>query len=227
MVIFQDETGELGFDKGSSKFYVVTILVTDTPKRLRNIIRKFNGKLIRAGWPRNCEVKATRLFNAPRDASIPDTFKYKNNPNPLLFKVLRNIVDAVSYVDSIAVMKSTVYPHLRTLPFGILHNYYAAQILIPNILKYPEVDLFVDKRSKERHSMRHFDGYIEGKVYESVFESQQRVKLAIYPVESHLDYGISAVDYVSWAIFRRFEVGDNRFFYLVKDKIQSIKTFYF
>lgn len=226
MKIYVDESGELGFDPKSSKFYVIVLLSVTNPKTVAHIIRKFHGKILRAGWPDNIEIKAARLFGAPKDRRIPKSFKYKQDTAHLLSDVIGKIARTIDHIDVAVVRKEMVYDHLRRLPFGVLHNYYCGQILVPAILQYSTVEVFVDRRSKEKHSLKHFDGYIETKVYEKAFEEKKLVQLNICHEESHRVYGIAAADYVSWAVFRRFESRDSRFWELVKNKVRTITGLY-
>lgn len=226
MKIYVDESGELGFDPKSSKFYVVVALSATNPKTVGHIIRKFNGKLTKAGWPDNIEIKAATLFDAPKNPRIPKTFKYKQDTTHLLSYVIGKITGTVDHIDVAVVRKDMVYDDLRRLPFGVLHNYYCGQILVPAILQYSTVEVFVDRRSKEKHSLKHFDGYIQTRVYEGSLEGKKPILLDIQHVESHRVYGIAAADYISWAVFRRFESRDSRFWEIVKGKARKITGLY-
>lgn len=224
MNIYQDESGDFGFKAGSSKYYVVALLCPENSKHVANVMRKFKGKIIKAGWPQGLEIKAAHLFNAKRNEEVPIEYIYKNSPAVPIFDILTKITNCDIEIDGIVVLKEKINSNLRTLPHGILHNYYSRQVLIDRIVHYDEVHLYVDKTSKQTHSLQPFDGYIKT---EALTTKGYGFPFEIVHGDSNVVTGISAVDYVSWAIFRKFESGDARFFDIIKPKIKNFKTFYF
>ena len=130
MNIYQDESGCLGFKAGSSKYFVIVLLCTEKSKRLGNIIRKEKGKLIKAGWPKEIEIKANHLYYAPRDEKIPVAYKYKYTPEKPIISILKRLCDCEIEIDAIVVMKERIHYDLRDIPNGILLNYFSARVLI-------------------------------------------------------------------------------------------------
>ena len=91
MNIFQDESGDLGFQTGSSRFYVVVLLCTENSKHIGNIIRKFKGQIIKSGWPRDLEIKAHHLITANRNFDIPLNYRYRESPEIPILYILRRL----------------------------------------------------------------------------------------------------------------------------------------
>jgi len=224
MNIYLDESGELGFHPRSSKHYVIACVCTDNSKRIAKRFKKYAGFLIRNGWPKEIEPKAARVFNSPFDQEIPDTFKFKKNPYTVILDFLDRLVKMDFEIDTFVVRKAGIEKRLRTVPFGILHNYYARQILIPRIIQYDNVHLFVDQRSKERHAHLHFSAYIET---EAFMTKGEHFPLQILHEDSQVVKGISVVDYISWSIFRLFESGDNRYFDVIRSKVVKLEKWFF
>ncbi len=225
MLIFSDESGELGFHDASSKYYVVALLCTNQSKRLKRVVQEFDAYLVRQGWPKDVEVKASTLFNCKRDRRIPDSFTLKQDPVPAICLMLNRISRLDAEADAIVINKRNINDNLRTLPFGILHNYYAGQVIVPRVIQYDgNVDLLVDKRSKERHPHMHFDGYIRTKV---LWEKGRFLNFEVRHEDSREIYGLRAADFVSWSIYRFFTWGDNRFFDLVSPFLKSLQKWYF
>lgn len=224
MVVFMDESGELGFSQGSSNHYVITCLYSEDSKRLANRFRRYKARLIRAGWPKELEPKAATLFNSRRDQKVPNSFTYKNDPVPEIIRFLSGLGEQEISIDAIVINKRNIEARLRTLPFGILHNYFAGQILLSQITQYDPLHLFVDQRSKERHHHLHFDGYIETRAY---MEKGERFDFSIRHEDSRKVYGLSTVDYVSWAINRAYEFRDPRFFKCIRRKINDLQRWFF
>lgn len=224
MNIFQDESGCLGFEAGSSKFYVVALLCTENSKRLGNVIRKFKGRLIKSGWPNDLEIKAHHLITADRNREVLRNYRYKDTPEIPIFDILRKLVNCDIEIDAIVVLKTRISDSLRTLPHGMLHNYYSGRVLIDRIVRYDEVHLYVDETSKQTHDLRHFDGYIKTG---ALLTKGHSFPFEIVHADSNVVAGVSAADFICWALFRRYEYNDPRYFDLFKHKVATLKRFYF
>jgi hypothetical protein len=224
MNIFQDESGCLGFNAGSSKFFVVSILCPENSKHLANVVRKFKGDLIKEGWPRDIEIKAHNLYTATTNPCIPVNYRYKNDPIIPIFTFLKHLAGMQIEIDAIVVNKQAINLDLRTLPYGILFNYFSSQILTDRICRYDDVNLFVDETSKQTHDKMRFDGYISTN---AKMTKGKDFNLKIDHVNSNVVNGVSAVDYVSWSLFRSYEHGDNRFEKCIQPKIIIFKKYFF
>lgn len=224
MNIYQDESGCFGFNKGSSKYFVVALLCPNNSKHISNVMRKFKGSLIHSGWPKQIEIKAHNLFMSQFDIRIPSEYKFKNAPETPIFTILSKLNNCDIEIDAIVVLKEKILPSLRPLPKGILLNYFSGRVLIDRIVKYDEVHLYVDETSKQTHNLQHFDGYIQTGVF---LTKKQYFPFEIVHGNSDIIYGISAADFVSWSIFRKHEFDDPRFFDVFKNKIKNLKTYFF
>lgn len=224
MNLYQDESGCLGFKAGSSKYYVVSILCSNEPKSISNVVRKFKGQLIKNGWPKHIEIKAATLFHCPYDDRITDSFKYKKNPSEPLRTILRRLAACDIEIDIIVVKKDKISEDLQELPNSILMNYFSGRVLIDRILKYDNVNLYVDMTSKQTHDSQHYDGYIKTGAY---LTKKRFFPLNIEHVDSNIVRGVSAVDFLSWSVFRKYESKDNQYFKIIEPKICTLKTYYF
>ena len=224
MNLYQDESGCLGFKAGSSKYYVVVILCSNEPKRISNVIRKFKGELVKVGWPKCIEIKAAYLFHSSCDARITDEYKYKNSPGEPIKTILRRLAACDIEIDTIVVKKEKISEDLRKLPNSILMNYFSGRVLIDRILKYDSVNLYVDMTNKQTHDSQHYDGYIKTGAY---LTKKRFFPLNIEHVNSNIVRGVSAVDFLSWAVFRKYESKDNQYFKIIEHKISILKTYYF
>lgn len=240
--VFLDESGDLGFDGGSTHFVIAT-LSPASGSSLSKVAKNFNAYLIRAGWNKGVEIKATNVFNCPRNPAIPKSFNLKDNPESAIRGILERIAALQAEIDYAVVRLSTVYEHLRKLPDAILYNYFALQVLSPRLCRYPAVTLWVDRRNREYHHQLHFDGYIETQIQLKRAESkQERMILNIKHIgpdtlkatptdgKSEIQFGLrglEAVDFVCWAIKRRFENGDKRWMQLLEKRIRFRNHLYF
>jgi hypothetical protein len=224
MNIFQDESGCLGFNRGSSKYFIVALLCPENSKHLGHIIRKFKGKLIKSSWPKTVEIKATHLHMAKYNTYIPPSYVYKNNQDEPIENILKKLSKINCEIDVIVIKKANINSNLKTLPYGVLYNYFSKNVLIERIIKYDEVKLFIDRTSKQTHKMKHFDDYI---YTEALMAKGHNFNFSIEHCDSNIVTGICAVDFVSWALSRKYEQNDNRFFQIIESKIKNHKLFLF
>lgn len=225
MNIYQDESGCFGFNRGSSKYFVVALLCPKESKHISNVMRKFKGSLIKkAAWPKNVEIKAHNLFVAQSDVRIPSNYQYKNSPETPIFTILNKLACCDIEIDAIVILKEKILEKLRPLPNGILLNYFSGRVLVDRIVLYDDVHLFVDETSKQTHNLQHFDGYIQTGVF---LTKKQYFPFEIVHGNSNVIYGISAADFISWSIFRKYEFGDPRFFDIIKSRLKTFKPYYF
>jgi len=224
MNIYQDESGCLGFQSGSSKYFGIALLCPNNSKHVGNVIRKFKGKLIKVGWPKGYEIKAHNLFVAGTDRRVPQGYTYKATPEVPILDILRRITNCDIEIDAMVILKSKINSNLRTLPNGILLNYFSGQVLIDRVLQYSDVNLYVDETNKQTHDEQHFDGYIKT---QALIKRGSNFPFNIVHGNSNVIAGISAVDFVSWAIFRKYEFQDDRFYNIISGKIKHFKPFFF
>jgi len=214
--LFIDESGELGFGPGSSRHFVITIVSTENVKALNRCMKRETARLVRRGWPKDLEIKGASLWRCDRDPTVP----------PELAKdrvtILNNILGAICgcnvRVHYTVINKQKLADRLKTAPYGIAYNYFAAQLICRAYHKYypGPLAITIDQRSKETHHKMKFDGYVEGQLFA---ECEHGHALLISHAESHAVRGLQAVDLVSWAIFRKYEHGDQRFRDLLVGKL--------
>ena len=237
-----DESGDLGFGVGSN-YLILAFIAPVSGKHLSKTIKNFNAHLIRSQWNPKLEIKASNLWHAPKNLAVPETYGYKNNPVEPLRHILTAIAAVDGYVEYVAVKLDTVSAGLRTAPSAILYNYFAWLLLRGPLCYFPAVELFVDRRNRENHSLLKFDGYIENKVgidraekgrppinltichYHSgsanEFKAEQRAK-----VEFGIR-GLEAADFVCWAIKQKFEDQNNEWYALIERRVKWKKHLYF
>ena len=187
-------------------------------------MRKFKGALIHAGWPRDIEIKAHNLYMANADARIPNTYKYKNSPIEPIKGILNRICGCDIEIDGIVILKEKIKDGLRTLPYGILFNYFSARVLVDRITKYEDVHIYVDETSKQTHDQQTFDVYIKNG---ALITKGYNFPLEIVHGKSHIVQGISAADFIVWSMFRKYEHNDSMFYDIIKQKFTTFKKYYF
>lgn len=219
--LFLDESGEISFSPLSCyKHFVITVLSVDPSHvhKVKNRLQRKYAHFIKRGWPRGQEFKATSLF--ARRTFGGDT--------------IRNLLASLASISSlevsyIVVNKSKLTNQaFRDAPYGTAYNYFCGVLLSELIFNdgLSNVHLIVDQRNKETHKRKHFQEYLQTTICGKALEKKVDVTLDIQEMESHKCHGLLAVDYFSWAIFRKFEHGDTRFFNMFKANLKRRREWY-
>lgn len=208
MIIFLDESGDLGFDfnkpKTSRKF-VITLLVCNNAecnigfrKAVRRTLKKKlnhrgNGRVVQ-------ELKGIGTTLAAK------SYFYRNLPTDgwRLYTVILN--------------KERVYDTLqKPQSKKKLYNFLARFILerIDLSSAAPAVTLVTD-RCKNREEIIDFNSYVANQL-EALLPLN--VPLNIYHERSHENAGLQAVDLFCWGIFRKYEAGDTEWYEMYREAI--------
>ncbi len=207
MIIFLDESGDLGFDltktKTSRKF-VITLLVCDDKATIdifkkaarRTLKNKLNRK--KGGSRIVQELKGTRT-----------TLSIKNY-------FFRNLPQSGWRVYSVVLNKQRVNENLKMAQARKkLYNFLARFIIERIDLKNasPAVTLILD-RSKNKEEIKDFNAYVENQL-EALLPLN--IPLNIYHETSHENPGLQAVDLFCWGIFRKYEMGETDWYDVYKN----------
>jgi hypothetical protein len=228
-LIYCDESGDVSFSQRSTaKYFSICTLTIDENKesKIENVMKRKRAKLYRLGWPKNIEIKASILHSMKFRRHIPQEVKQKVNGDKFIKEVLTSLKYSCSpRIDYIIVRKDRLTdPSFRSAPYGIAYNFFAGRVLIPLILSYKNCVLTVDRRNKEVHSQKHFDGYIETKAYDEAFEKHIAINLQID--HAAFDYGLQAVDFFSWSVYRRINRKDKSFFRIFEELVGTKQEWY-
>ena len=114
--------------------------------------------------------------------------------------------------------KRKVYIDLQN-PKSYLYNY-TANILLERLnnkkILNPkdEVKIYIDQRETNKFLKKNFEDYLK-----SNLKKWDNGKIAIKIKPSHTEKCLQAVDFISWAIFRKYERGDYEYYEVIKNKI--------
>lgn len=201
--IFLDESGDLGFDfrkKKTSKTFVVTCLLTDNKRPIEKIVKKTHLGL---------KKKFKRRFG------VLHAVKEKPITRQRLLKRL-NEKDCV--IMTIYLNKKRVYTKLQEEK-AVLYNY-VANILLDRVYTRKiipvekTIELIASKRETNKFLNENFKNYFNNQV-----KNRHRANINIKIKSSSEEKALQAVDFASWAIFRKYEYGDDSYYNLIKNKI--------
>jgi len=202
LYIFLDESGDLGWNPGSSRHLVIGTVCTRQPRRVRKLIRRFKEQF---NIPLNRELKAS-------DAG----------PKARRWLMARLAADMLLCCRAIVVYKPNVKSALQERN-NLLYNYAAGLLLVPHIENLARVNLSVDPREQKVKAPYAFDRYLEMKLYA---EGESTVKLLIQRPESDTSNGIQAADYLCNTVFRHFERGEETCFRMIQPRLELHRLYF-
>lgn len=215
MIIFLDESGDLGWSfgapyrKGGSSRYL-TISAVGVSK----IKRHLPGRLIRTlykkySWdPRN-EKKWTYMNSNERlDFAKYAKKLYEENTSIKFF--------------SITAYKPRVPEHIRK-DSNKLYNYLIKLILLDEMAKHDQVEFYPDPRNIKISSGDSLSDYLQTELF---FTKNVATKLITIPRDSASDKGVQFADMLSGLVQNHYENSNSEAFKLLASSIQ-FKTIYF
>lgn len=201
--IFLDESGDLGFDfrkKKTSKIFVVTCLFTDNKRPIEKIVKKTHSELKK---------------KYKRKLGVLHAVKEKPLTRQRLLKRLNEKDCAIM---TIYLNKNRVYTRLQEEK-AVLYNY-VANILLDRIYTKKiipiekMIELIASRRETNKFLNENFKNYLNSQI-----KNKHKVSINIRIKSPSEEKALQAVDFVSWAIFRKYEYGDDSYYNLIKNKI--------
>ena len=197
--IFLDESGDLGFnkEKNNSKFFIVTILFSPNKKDIEKLVKKTHSEL-----RKRVKRLSGGVLHSVKES--PTTRK----------RLLNRLAKLNCKVMVIYLNKSKVYSQLQDEKH-ILYNY-VVNILLDRIMTKGHLDktksiiLVAAKRETNKFLNLNFKTYLESQI-----KINHKLDLTVeikYPSE---EKSLQAVDFASWAIFRKFEIRDDEYYKLI------------
>ena len=196
--IYLDESGDLGFKKGSTKYFVISFIAMDTKTNL----------LLKRKIGRDIEIKGSKSNHSLRT------------------DVLKEICSLPIDIYSITTKKQGINKSLRK-DTNIFYNYMVNLILVPYIerSKISNLCLIADLRINKVSKGMRFGDYLKYKLF---FEnSLYKIKLEIEYLDSLTSYGLQAVDFIANSIFKSYEQSNDRYCRVLRGSIIEDKHLYF
>jgi len=199
--ILLDVSGDLGFSftKGSSRFFTITVIFIESKRQLERIARKVHNTLGK-------KYKKVGVLHAYREMPIT---------RQRLLKQL-GLLDCSILV--IVLNKSKVYSNLQDEKI-VLYNYVTNILLDRLFTKKPipldkPVILIASRRETNRFLNENFKNYLLQQV-----KGNHKVSIKVEIETPDKEKSLQVVDFASWAIFRKYERGDDSYYNLIKSRI--------
>jgi hypothetical protein len=224
--IFVDESGNLNFTPNGSKYYMFNFLIKKRPFNLHNIISNYRYTLLEKnldplkGNDRRLNIE---YFHACKDNkyireemfNLISTFDEKN-------------VKGYSYI----LEKPKVNPNMRNQDdkFYIDNLTFAIKKLL-DILKIDKNFIIITDNLPVKKNEKHQVKALKQGVAQYIEDNNLNIRYDIFHHCSASSVNLQIVDYISWAIYRKYEHGQDEFYkkiekYLVKvdDMTKERKT---
>ncbi|MFC2031908.1 hypothetical protein ACFLUS_00820 [Chloroflexota bacterium] len=124
--------------------------------------------------------------------------------------------------------KNIKHKAFRDAPYGVGYNYFTGVLLSELVFQdqFHSFMMLYDERSKETHPNKRFEEYLQTKICGTALETDTNIAFTLHRGKSHEVYGLRAVDFIYWSIFRKFEYGDIRFIDVFSQNILRRRDWY-
>ena len=212
--MFLDESGECSFSsKTEYDYFLITILTADVTdiNKLKNRTRRFSSNLINIGWEKTQEIKAVSLH------------KNRKYGDRYIFDYIKSITTLESLkISYLALNKNNITNEsFKRIPYGIGYNYFTGRLLTKLVFEYGmnNAILTYDERNKESHPNQSFQDYLLTLIYGKAFDKNNLVDIKFIGADSRKVYGLTAVDFFCWSIYRKITAGDYTYYDTFSDRI--------
>ena len=203
LYLFLDESGDLGFNfrnKRTSKFFIVTILATTSKRSIEKLVSK------------------TYLSIKRRKQKSGTLHAFRETPITRL-RLLKGLADKDCTVMTLYLNKKRVYTKL-TDEKVVLYNY-LTNILLDRIMnkrlintKVDSVTLIASQRETNKFLNENFKNYLCNQT-----NLKHKLNITVSIKTPYQEKCLQAVDFASWAIFRKHEYDDDSYYQLFKSII--------
>jgi len=188
--MYIDESGDLGFKKGCSKFIVISALVVDDSRELDRIIKNMRRGKFKKELKKANEIKANK--------SSTRVISY-------MLKKLNSVSEAKIF--HIVLEKRKVFSGYLKNDKHKLYNFVAGKLARNILMSNINIDMKIDKSKGNILLRKDFDEYFKKKLKEGC----DYVECKIEHSYSHSWSGLQFADVIAWSCFQKFEQDDNSY----------------
>ncbi|MBW2977149.1 DUF3800 domain-containing protein [Candidatus Woesearchaeota archaeon] len=192
--VYIDETGDLG-GKGS-EYFVITAIWTDNPALLDRLVKNIRRHKFKKELKKVQEIKANKSSK----------------------ELIENILKKFSEIDSahaqsIILDKKKLYSKFLKEDKHKLYNFVCGHLAGIGI-DSKQLVIRIDRAKGKQNLIDDFNKYIGVKFKEARWNRE----IEIYHSWSHSWSGLQIADVISWAVFNKFEHGNDYYFRLIEKK---------
>ena len=206
MYVYLDESGDLGFGQGGTKYFTIAFVIMKNPLHFKRCVKRVKVK-----------------YHIPRDVELKGYTPKESIKKDLLSRFAKLDLE----VHAITVRKKNVEPKLQR-DTNIFYNYMVGLSLVERILQEPpnsEVIINIDKRIISITSGAKFDEYLRLKTWYE--RERQDIELKIYHMDSQKSHAIQGIDIICNSIFRKYNSNNYKLFNIIQGKMKSDRRLFF
>lgn len=210
LYIFIDESGNFDFSEKGTKYFTFSALITDNPLKFDNLINRLKLDILTKQQLPELNNQYLDRFSIKHFHATEDKQLVRN----LFFELIKSM-DNIK-LNSIVIEKRKTNPTLYdpekfyTKFLGSLMAY------VFQAYWFDELCIFVDGCAVDKNK----DAFKKGIVKE-LYRRNSMAKFVLYFPSSSTFSCLQVVDYLSWAIFRKWEKKDLRSYDQIKHILQS------
>ena len=198
--IFLDESGDLGFSKKSSRWFILTIVLTVNHRKIEKCVKKVHRGLKK-------KYKKVRELHAYHTDAVTKKRALRLLAGLDDLKVFCIVLNKKKEYVDLRKQKNYLYNYTANILLDRLHN--------KNILKSNnKIEIVIDQRETNKFLKSNFENYLKNNLAK---KGNNNFVIKIKP--SHAEKCLQAVDFISWAIFRKYERSDYEYYEIIKEKI--------
>lgn len=208
--IFLDESGDLGFNfrkSKTSKIFIVTCLFTENKKSIEQIVKKTHSEL------KKKYKRRVGVLHAVKEQPITRQ------------RLLKRLCGKDCSIMTIYLNKNKVYTKLQDEK-QVLYNY-VTNILLDRIYSKRlitvrgKIIIVASRRETNKFLNDNFKNYLNNQA-----KNRYQADIDIVIKTPYEEKSLQAVDFVSWAIFRKYEHSDESYYNVIKNKIAEENPLY-
>ena len=213
--IFVDEAGNLDFSNKGTKYFLFTFLIKKRPFELENKLSKLKFDLIEWSVKNNKHLDL-EYFHATEDNS---------HIRKRMFELISELDNSKLEVYSYILEKNKVLPEKREDKDKFyINNLKYATI---NVLSFIDEDfvIFTDRLPIKHNKSKLIKGLKKG-IGTYLDNKPISIKYGIFHHSSASNAYLQIVDYINWAIFRKYERDDLNYYDMIKKyvKVKEVLT---
>lgn len=205
-IIFMDESGDLGFNLNknrTSKNFIITFLFSSKPRLADKIVGKvFNS------------IEASK--REKHSGTLHCSHEHPKIKRKMLDLINQNKTDLAIMIIRLNKKKAyTTLPNEKNFLYNYITNILLDRIftrkLVPDGNK---ITLIASKRETNKFMNENFKNYLNSQI-----KNKHKVDLDVIIKTPSQIKGLQVVDFVSWAIFQKYENNEESYYNVIKDLI--------
>jgi hypothetical protein len=210
--VFVDESGDLGFSKAATKYFVVAYMECNAPIRIQTDLKRLLKHL-----------HQKKIYSRSRNE-----LKFSRMDDYCRKKVLQKIADFDASLGVVVLEKELVKPNLRKDPtilynWSVVHNIMLS--LIPQITAGNKIQITFDK-SLPIWRINQFNSYVENKASYLLYETGNSLPpncISLNHMTSEREFCLQAADAVAGSYLQKYEKQNDEYTKIIENKVGFFK----